>query len=209
MIEAIFQGMFAGVIFSFLTGPVFFSMIKTSIEKGFRAGFGLAVGVIISDIILITLTLFTSSLVVINSSYNQYIGLAGGLFLFGIGVYYLFKKIRVTYHLSDETKVKRRGYMLKGFLMCILSPTTYMFWIIVGGIVSTQFNYNVEEKIVFLVCAMSAQFSIDILKIYYSAKLRHKIQERSIRLLNRIAGCVIVVFSLRIFYQLFTKYWYF
>lgn len=209
MIEAILQGILAGIIFSFLTGPVFFSMIKTSIEKGFKAGFALATGVIISDIILITLTLFSTSIVEINSSYNQYIGLAGGCFLLGVGLYYLIKRINVSYNVGEETKVRRRGYILKGFLMCILSPTTYMFWLIVGGIVSTQFDYNVEEKIIFLIAAMSAQFSVDTLKVYYTSKLRHKINENTIRLLNRVAGAVIVVFSLRIFFQLFTKYWYF
>ena len=54
MFEAILQGIGAGILFSFLTGPVFFSMIKTSIEKGFKAGFSLAIGVVFSDIIFIT-----------------------------------------------------------------------------------------------------------------------------------------------------------
>ena len=36
MFEAIVLGIGAGIISSFLTGPVFFSMIKTSIEKGFK-----------------------------------------------------------------------------------------------------------------------------------------------------------------------------
>ena len=51
MFEAILLGIGAGIISSFLTGPVFFAMIKTSIERGFMAGFSLAIGVIISDVI--------------------------------------------------------------------------------------------------------------------------------------------------------------
>ncbi len=97
MFEAILQGIGAGILFSFLTGPVFFSMIKTSIERGFKAGFSLAVGVILSDIIFITATIFSSQFVVYNSQYNQYIGTIGGLFLFGVGLYYLIKRVNVNY----------------------------------------------------------------------------------------------------------------
>ncbi|RYD69432.1 MAG: LysE family translocator, partial [Sphingobacteriales bacterium] len=85
MLEAILQGICAGILFSFLTGPVFFSMIKTSIEKGFKAGFALAIGVILSDVIFISFTIFSSRLVDINAEYNQYIGIIGGSFLFCIG----------------------------------------------------------------------------------------------------------------------------
>lgn len=208
MIEAILQGVCAGIIFSFITGPVFFSMLKTSIEKGFKAGFALAIGVVLSDIIFILLTLFSTSLVDINTEYYTYIGLIGGLFLFGVGLFYLLKKVKVNYNISEEIKVKKRGYILKGFLMCILSPTTYMFWIIVGGIVSAQLHYQLSEKIVFFIAAMCTQFSVDTAKTYYAAKLRYRIKERTIQVLNRIAGAVILIFSLRIFLQLILKYLY-
>ncbi|WP_216351112.1 LysE family transporter, partial [Mucilaginibacter polytrichastri] len=51
MIEAIFSGIGIGLILTFLTGPVFFALIKTSIEKGFQAGIALALGVVTSDVV--------------------------------------------------------------------------------------------------------------------------------------------------------------
>src|SRR5690606_20604193 len=117
MFEAILQGIGAGILFSFLTGPVFFSMIKTSIEKGFKAGFSLAIGVILSDIIFISATIFSAQFLVYNSKYNQYIGIVGGLFLLGVGLYYLINKVKVNYDLKATENIKRSGYMLKGFLM--------------------------------------------------------------------------------------------
>ena len=206
MFEAVLQGILAGIIFSFLTGPVFFSMIKTSIEKGFKAGFALALGVIFSDIIFVILTLFSTRLVDINAEYNQYIGIVGGAFLLGVGLYYLFKKINVSYEISEESKVKKRGYVLKGFLMCLLSPTSIMFWIVVGGIVSVQLHYEMSEKIVFFAIAMGTQLSMDTLKSYYAAKLRYKIKASTIQTLNRIAGAVIIVFAIRLFIQVYIKY---
>nr|WP_068888393.1 LysE family transporter [Pedobacter panaciterrae] len=206
MFEAILQGIGAGILFSFLTGPVFFSMIKTSIEKGFKAGFSLAIGVVFSDIIFISLTIFSSQFVDYNSEYNQYIGIIGGLFLFGIGLYYLFNKVKVSYDISETVKIKKRGYILKGFLMCLLSPSTLMFWIMVGGIISVQLHYNMAEKVVFFVIAMTTQLSVDCIKTYYAAKLRYRIKEKSIQNLNKIAGAVILIFAIRLFIQVIIKY---
>ncbi|SHF83748.1 MULTISPECIES: LysE family transporter [Pedobacter] len=207
MFEAILQGIGAGILFSFLTGPVFFSMIKTSIEKGFKAGFSLAVGVIFSDIIFITLTIFSAQFVDYKSEYFQYIGIVGGLFLFGIGVYYLFNKVKVSYDISEIAKVRKRGYILKGFLMCLLSPTTLMFWVMVGGIISVQLHYTMAEKIVFFIIAMATQLSVDGIKTYYAAKLRYRIKEKTIQNLNRIAGAVIIIFAIRLFVEVILKHY--
>ena len=207
MIEAILQGIGAGILFSFLTGPVFFSMIKTSIEKGFKAGFSLAIGVILSDIIFISLTIFSSQFVDYNSTYNIYIGIIGGLFLLGVGLYYLINKVKVNYETSEIIKVRKRGYIIKGFLMCLLSPTTLMFWIMVGGIVSGQLHYEMAGKVVFFIVAMATQLFVDFLKTFYAAKLRYKIKEKNIRVLNRIAGCVIIIFAIRLFIEVVIKYY--
>lgn len=207
MFEAILQGIGAGILFSFLTGPVFFAMIKTSIERGFTAGFSLAVGVILSDIIFISLTIFSSQFVDYNAEYNQYIGIIGGFFLFGIGTYYLFNKVKVSYDIAESVKIKKRGYILKGFLMCLLSPSTLMFWIMVGGIISVQLHYDMNEKIVFFVIAMTTQLSVDCFKTYYAAKLRYRIKEKTIQNLNRIAGAVILIFAIRLFIQVASKYY--
>nr|WP_199076411.1 LysE family transporter [Pedobacter sp. ASV19] len=207
MFEAILQGIGAGILFSFLTGPVFFSMIKTSIEKGFKAGFSLAIGVILSDIVFISATIFSSQFVDYNSKYNQYIGIIGGLFLLGIGLYYLIKKVKVNYEIDEKIKIRKRGYIIKGFLMCLLSPTTLMFWIMVGGIVSVQLHYDMNEKIVFFIIAMATQLSMDSIKTYYAAKLRYKIKEKSIQTLNRIAGGVIIIFAIRLFVEVILKYY--
>jgi threonine/homoserine/homoserine lactone efflux protein len=203
MFEAIIQGMAAGVLFSFLTGPVFFSMIKTSIEKGFKAGFSLAIGVVLSDIIFITATIFSARFVVYNSEYSKYIGIVGGLFLLGVGLYYLINKVKVNYDLASTENIKRSGYILKGFLMCLLSPTTLMFWIMVGGIVSVQLHFETAEKIGFFIMAMCTQLTVDAVKTFYAAKLRYKIKEQSIQNLNRVAGAVIIIFALRLFYEVF------
>ncbi len=207
MFEALLLGIGAGAISSFLTGPVFFAMIKTSIEKGFKAGFSLAVGVIISDVVLIGLVLFGSQFLEYQTSFDKYVGIIGGLFLLAVGIYYLYSKVAIKYEDQTLIKVNKRGYLLKGFLMCILTPSTLMFWIIVSGIISVKLNNMFNEKLFCFFIAMSTQLTIDGLKSYYSSKLRHFIKEDSLRKLNKIAGIIIILFAVWLLYKTYHTYY--
>jgi threonine/homoserine/homoserine lactone efflux protein len=207
MFEAVLLGVSAGLISSFLTGPVFFAMIKTSIEKGFMAGFSLALGVIFSDIILIGIVLFGSQFLVYQESFDKYIGIFGGLFLFAVGVYYLYARVAINYEDNSMMKVSKRSYFLKGFLMCILTPSTLMFWIIVSGIISVKLNNRLDDKLLSFFMAMATQLAIDSLKSYYSSKLRDKIKEGTLSKLNKIAGVIIVCFALWLIYKTYHQYY--
>lgn len=207
MFEAILLGIGAGIISSFLTGPVFFAMIRTSIEKGFKAGFSLAVGVIISDIVLISIVLFGSQFFEYKASFDKYVGLIGGVFLFAVGVYYLISRTKINYENNTLQKISKRGYLLKGFLMCILTPSTLMFWIIVSGIISVKLNNMLNEKLVCFFIAMATQLSIDGAKSFYSSKLRHRIKENALQMLNKIAGFVIILFALWLVYKTYVQFY--
>ena len=207
MFEAILLGMGAGLISSFLTGPVFFAMIKTSIERGFKAGFSLAIGVIISDVVLIGLVLFGSQFLKYQESFDKYIGIIGGIFLFAVGIYYLLSKVSINYETSTLKKISKRGYLLKGFLMCILTPSTLMFWIIVSGIISVKLNNRLNEKLFCFFIAMATQLTIDGLKSYYSSKLRHFIKEDTLRKLNKVAGVIIILFATWLIYKTYYQFY--
>ena len=206
MFEAILLGVGAGIISSFLTGPVFFAMIKTSIEKGFKAGFSLAIGVIISDVILIAIVLFGTQFFEYKAEFDKYVGIIGGVFLLAIGIYYLISKLTVNYKNKLE-KINKRGYLIKGFLMCILTPSTLMFWIIVSGIISVKLNNRLDEKLFCLFIAMATQLSIDGGKCYFSSKLRYKIKEDALRKLNKIAGVIIILFAIWLIVKTYVKFY--
>ncbi len=207
MFEAVLLGLGAGIISSFLTGPVFFAMIKTSIEKGFMAGFSLALGVILSDIILIGLVLFGSQFLVYQDSFDKYIGVFGGIFLLAVGIYYLFSKVSLNCENNNIMKISKRGYLLKGFLMCILTPSTLMFWIIVSGIISVKLNNRFNEKLLCFFIAMATQLALDSLKSYYSSKLRYHIKENTLSKLNKVAGVIIIAFALWLIYKTYIQYY--
>lgn len=206
MFEAIILGVGAGLISSFVTGPVFFAMIKTSIERGFKAGFSLASGVIVSDLILISIVLFGSQFFKYQQEFDKYVGIIGGIFIVGIGIYYLLSNVKINYTEGDNIKVSKRGYILKGFLMCILTPSTLMFWVIVSGIISVKLN-SLPEKILCFLIAMMVQLSVDGLKTYYASKLRYRIKENTLKKLNKVAGVIIIGFAIWLIVKTYLQFY--
>lgn len=206
MFETVISGIGLGIVLSFLTGPVFFALIKTSIEKGFYAGLSLAGGVMLSDIILIGITVYGSSFIALGEEYRLYVGTAGGGILLSIGLYYLLKRVKINYE-AAPSKRHHTGYFLKGFFMCILNPSVLLYWIsVTGGVISVAGQFDPNEIIPFFGSILITQFSMDAIKAHYANKLRHRIKERTIVWLNRIAGVLIVIFALRIIYSvLFTN----
>lgn len=200
--EIIISGIGMGIVLSFLTGPVFFALIKTSIEKGFYSGMFLAAGVVIADGFFVAVSLYGSSYLNYESKYLQYIGYTGAVILLSIGVFYLFKKVSISYE-PNTSRTKKLGYFLKGFAMCIFNPSILLYWIsVTSGVISIAGGYNPQIIIPFFATILITQFGLDSLKAYYANKLRKRITEKTLIRLNRIAGGLIVIFAIRLIYTL-------
>src|SRR5580698_1811418 len=104
MIEAIISGIGFGLVLTFLTGPVFFALIKTSIEKGFHAGVASALGVVCSDMVFVGALLFGAQYFDISAHDKTIAGVIGSVILFIIGIYYIFKKAEVSYKVTVPTR---------------------------------------------------------------------------------------------------------
>jgi amino acid exporter len=202
MLELIVSGIGLGIVLSFLTGPVFFALIKTSIEKGFYAGLALASGVVISDFIYMTITLFGTSFLSFESTYRIPIGIVGSIILLSIGLYYLLKKVKITYQ-DESSKIKHAGYFFKGFFMCIFNPFILLYWVsVTSGVYSIYGNLTSHQIIPFFGAILLTLFGMDTLKAYFAHKLRYKIKEKTIQNLNKIAGTLIIIFALKLIYNL-------
>ena len=201
MIESIISGIGLGIVLSFVTGPVFFALIKTSIEKGFHAGLSLAGGVLMSDVIYVSLSIYGSSFLAIEHQYRTPIGLVGSIIMLSIGAYYLFKKVKINYQ-KTTSKKHNTGYFFKGFLMCIFNPGMLLYWVTVtGGVMSIGGgNLKPQQMLPFFGCILITQFSMDTLKAYYANKLRYRIKENTLAWFNRIAGILIIIFAFRLMF---------
>ncbi|MFI5163309.1 MAG: LysE family translocator [Sphingobacteriales bacterium] len=210
MIEAIIRGIGIGLVLTFLTGPVFFALIKTSIEKGFHAGVSLALGVVSSDVVFVGAILFGSQYFDISNQDKRNAGVVGCIVLLALGIYYIFKKSKINYGNKVPTRLERTGYFLKGFLMCILNPTLLLHWTIVITTASTLYIYGVPNRSlkigVMFLTILVVQFGLDTTKAFYANKLRDKISVKFVHRLNEVAGIALIIASLILFDKLVTHY---
>jgi threonine/homoserine/homoserine lactone efflux protein len=210
MIEAVISGIGFGLVLTFLTGPVFFALIKTSIEKGFHAGIALALGVVCSDMVFVGAILFGSQYFDVSAHDKIIAGVVGSCILFAIGIYYIFKKAEISYKITVPTKMHRAGYFLKGFLMCIFNPTILFHWTIVIGAASTVYHEGVHNRAlkigVMFLTILIVQFGMDTTKAFYADKLRDRISVKFIHRLNEVAGIALIIASLVILDKLVTHF---
>ena len=210
MIEAVISGIGIGLVLTVLTGPVFFALIKTSIEKGFQAGVALALGVVSSDVVFVGAILFGSQLFTVTTQTKNVIGVIGSLILFIVGVRYLVKKADVKYTNKIPASVNHAGYFLKGFLMCIFNPTILFHWSIVIGTASTIYHLGVAHRqikiAVMFLTILITQFGLDTTKAFYANKLRDKISEKLVHRINALAGIALIIASLVLLDKLITHF---
>lgn len=212
MIEAVISGIGIGIVLTFLTGPVFFALIKTSIERGFHAGVYMALGVVCSDIVFVGAILFGSQLFEVSAQTKTIAGVVGSIILFVVGVRYIIKKVKLNYNNDQPTGIKRYGYFLKGFLMCIFNPTLLFHWITVIGTASTIYraddsNRTLKIAVMFLT-VLVVQFGLDTTKAFYANKLRAKVSAKLVHRLNQVAGVALIIASLVLMDKLVTHYYF-
>jgi amino acid exporter len=201
MIKVLFSGIGVGIALSFLTGPVFFALVKTSIEKGFRAGASLATGVFMSDAGYILIAIFGAKKLELSPPIKLYMGIFGSLFLIAIGTFYLLKK-KAELHNSSMNK-SRTGYFFKGFLMNTLNPFVLVYWISVISLLALDDGMNRQEMLVFFSATLLTILSSDMLKAYISSRIRHMISPVVLLWMNRIAGIALLIFGLQMLIRVF------
>jgi threonine/homoserine/homoserine lactone efflux protein len=210
MIEAVISGIGIGIVLTFLTGPVFFALIKTSIERGFHAGIYMALGVVCSDVVFVGAILFGSQFFDISPQAKTIAGVVGSAILFIVGVRYIIKKAEVNYNNVQPTGIKRYGYFLKGFLMCIFNPTLLFHWITVIGTASTIFHADDSSRTlkiaIMFITVLVVQFGLDTTKAFYANKLRDRVSAKLVHRLNQVAGAALIIASLVLVDKLVTHY---
>ena len=96
MVAALIKGLALGILLAISVGPVIFAIIKQSINHGHKAGYVFVAGVSTSDITLLLICNFFTSLFDTALKHQTFIAVAGSLFLIGVGIYTLFFKMLFT-----------------------------------------------------------------------------------------------------------------
>jgi len=199
--DIVLNGVVSGIVLAFLVGPVFFTIIQTSIERGFWSGALVAVGVSLSDAFYIFVAYMGPIQFVQEPHLRHYLSYGGGAVLLGFGLYCLLIKSRKLVNFDPEKiQYKSPGRLIaKGFVINGLSPMVLFFWIATVGVATTQLGYNIpREAAIYFGSIVATVFTTDIIKAKLADRLRLLITPRVIRYMNILLGIVMVIFAGRL-----------
>src|SRR5690242_4342983 len=138
--EIILKGIVYGIVLAFLIGPVFFTILQTSIERGFWCGVFVAIGVSLSDAVYILVSYLGLIQFMEAENFRPYLAYGGGLILLLFGLYYLLIKSRKLAQM-DTREIQAKSWIrlaAKGFIINGLSPMVLFFWLATVGVATTQ-----------------------------------------------------------------------
>ena len=209
MTDAILSGLLLGFALVFSVGPVIFTLIKLRINYGVVSAFYFVAGVWLSDIIwVLAANLFSGLLRTLNAN-KSLIGVFGGIFLIALGIFYLFFK---KYHTKEEMDkgVKIAGtthlrLFITGFLINTLNPGVIALWFAVATKSLTD-SFN-ERLVIFTTCLL-VNMGADLAKINLAGRLRKKLTDHTIVIINKISGLMFLLFGIALIIGVFysTKY---
>lgn len=200
MSQALLEGISMGLILSAMIGPVFFTLIQSSLENGFRYASMVALGILCSDTLYVLLTFFGIKFLAEATYYEAVLGYVGGAILIGFGVSYLVKgqKAKPDVRLEEGWKVKKRGAFLKGFSINGINPFVLLFWISIASLVHLKESYDLMAVWLYYTGILVTVFSIDLTKAYIAKKLSQFVTLRFMFWLNKAVGVAMIGFGIRL-----------
>lgn len=194
MISAFLHGIGFGLLLTIMIGPVFFGLLQTSINKGFKQGVFYALGVSLSDISFIFLTYFGVSTLLENHTVKNIVTVVGGLITVVFGLYYLLKPALKSVPVAELPKGKEKSnIVLKGFFLNSLNPSVLFFWIATVSIVTVQYGGDQYSSIAFFSGIIASLFSADVLKSYIAHKIKSYFTDTIFYVFNKILGMVFII----------------
>ncbi len=205
----IIEGFLIGLGLACLLGPAFFTLIQTSIDRGFKSAIMLALGVFFSDLFLVCISfLGAAKLFDNNASVSMVVSIIGGIILIGFGIYTFRKKHPMLMPAQPaeldpgiEEKLPRNiTYILKGFFLNMANPATWFFWI---GLVSFISAHNsiagkldYDAVIVFFSSALITVFLTDAFKSFIANQLKRFVTPMILHILNKTVGTFLALFGI-------------
>ncbi len=193
---AILTGILLGLGTMLFDGPVFFYLLKSTLESGFKAGIAVALGIILGDVICAAIALSWSQSFLNNTLFDFWASIIGGSLLLIIGLKYTFKPNLNT---TVKAKIKKRStifYFANGFLINFINPFVFAIW---KGFVSyNQSLYNEASTLLSIGITLLVIFSTDVLKAFFAQRLSHFIQPKDLGRVFQVFGIVMIGFAIRL-----------
>jgi threonine/homoserine/homoserine lactone efflux protein len=209
--EIIQNGIFFGILISFMLGPAFFILIETSIKKGFKAAIFLDIGILLSDAIYLLAAFFVAEKInhwLTTNSFVKYI--AGSIFIL-LGIVSVYKNIiqiklknsQIKEAKEIETDTSKKiiypfQLLIKGLGLNAINPGVLIFWIAASTYATNELNLGDFQLLSFFGITLLTMFIVDVFKIYFSSRLKEKLDNKVLSVIGILIGGLMVFFGVAI-----------
>ena len=179
---------------SSMLGTVFFFLVQNSLANGVKSTIYIALGVISSDLLLIILSHFNSSLFPSGGQAEIWVRMGGAMFLLFLGISNIRKHTKLKYN----TEIIRSPWMLasKGFMLNGLNPGNYFSWLSISAILTNVNHYTTAQLYWFYGGAMASIFGMEMLIAFGAVKIKRFVSEKLLHRIDVALGIVLIIFAL-------------
>lgn len=202
MMQAILEGIELGLLLSMMIGPVFFALLTTSIDQGFKQAAILAFGVLMSDLVYVIFTYFGVHFLSQFHLIEKSLGYLGGMILIGFGLSY-FRRKEAKVQEKDTNPISSGKSFLKGFGINGINPFVFLFWISIASMVTIKESWEASQISLFYGALLLTVFGIDLSKGFLAGQLAHLVTPRVRRFLNVGVGLLICYFGVKMLWTTF------
>jgi len=202
-VKLIFKGVAYGTVMAFMMGPVFFTLIRTSIQNGAIRGSFMAIGIALSETFIITISYISIASLADSFVFKTIMGMVGGVLMMTFGAISFFKHFRRNNLLEGQpipAAKHKWNYILQGFFLNALNPFVYLFWITLISADVLKNEYTPFQAFILFSGTITVIFSTDLFKAYLAEKISKYLTQELLVWVDRIVGIVLIIFGLRLMY---------
>lgn len=206
MIEDIITGIPLGIFLSFLIGPVFFVLLETSAVKGFRAAFVFDLGVVLADILFISVAYFSSYRLIQSIKNDPAIFLFGGILMLSYGIISFVKLKKINKEDEEEIAevLQKKDYLslfIKGFLLNFINVGVLLFWFMILITIGPKLELETSRMITFFTSVIVTYLLVDVGKILLAKKLKNQMTPVNVLKIKKIISILLILFGLTLMFQ--------
>ncbi len=194
-LSAFLYGIPVGFLFSFGFGPVFFTLIQSSLRYGFRKAAFIVIGVLLGDLLMLGIA-FSSMKAFLPEKLDVsfWVDLIGGIVLLALGTSFLLKRAIQTEVTIEDSKLVAKN-IGKGFFLNVLNPGNFMEWVATAGILKTKYHYSTSQNVSFFTAALLTVVVSELAIAYYAGKLRKIVTVKTMDIINKVSGLIFIGFG--------------
>ena len=197
-----------GILLSFTIGPVFFTVLETSISKGVKAAIFVDIGVVLSDVVFFVIAFYST-----NSLLNSIKENTGSWYFLGGVLLVAYSGVSLIKIIQEKNSPENKEgaqiesspnllkMVVKGFLLNIINVVVLFYWVGIILYFGPQLEMDESRIYLFFLVIITTYFTIDLGKIYLAQQLKKKLTDFVIKTIKIVVNSFIVVCGLFLIFK--------